>query len=227
MSRNLSTSAWSIALILTLYFLQGMNLGIVGSIPFFLVARGATWKDIGTFNFALYPFSLKLLWAPLIDVLYIPRFGRRKSWLVPIQLSTGVILLILSFFMESLIARRDVLWLTVIFFGIIFLTATQDICVDGLAITLFTATNPQWTSTSQTVGQTLGRFFGFSFLLTFESANFTNTYIRAPLSLSPQNSGLFTLQQFLQFAAGAFLISTILLTFFFREKKEVIIVNGE
>lgn len=219
MSRNLSTPLWRIGLILSLYFLQGMNIGIASSIPLFLVAYGATWKDQGTFGFCLYPFSLKLLWAPLIDAIYSRHFGRRKSWLVPIQFSTGVIFLILSFFIESLIVQRYVIWLTIIFFGIIFLTATQDICVDGLAITLFTATNIQWASTSQTVGQNLGRFFGFSFLLTFESANFTNRFVRKPLSIEPKNTGLFSIERFVQFAAVGFLIFTVCLTVFFREKE--------
>jgi len=227
MTNKLSTPLWSIGLILTLYFLQGANIGIAASIPLFLVAHGATWRDQGTFNFCLYPFSLKLLWAPLIDSIYNRRFGRRKSWLIPIQLSAGAIFLILSFFIESLIVQRYVIWLAIIFFGIIFLTATQDICVDGLAISLFSATNIQWASTSQTVGQTLGRFFGFSFLLTFESANFTNQFIRKPLSIEPKDSGLFTLEHFIQFIASIFLLFTICLTILFPENKVITIDEEE
>jgi hypothetical protein len=63
--------------------------------------------------------------------------------------------------------------------------------------------------------------------LAFESANFTNRFIREPLSLPPQTSGLFSLKQFVLFAALAFLIVTACLMLFFREKKEVSIVNGE
>jgi PAT family acetyl-CoA transporter-like MFS transporter 1 len=221
------TSASSIGIILVLYLLQGVNLGLAGSIPLFLVAAGATWKDRGTFNFAFYPFSLKLIWAPLTDVIYSVRFGRRKSWLVPIQLSMAGIFLLLSFYLESFIATNRVILLTIIFFAIVFLTATQDICVDGLAISLFSATNPQWASTSQAVGQTLGRFLGSSFLLTLESANFTNRFIRKPLSLLPQTSGLFSLQQFVCFVALAFLVVTMCLCIFLREKQQVSTNNGE
>ncbi len=127
---------------------------------------------------------------------------------------------------ESLVATNSIVILTVIFFTIIFLTATEDICVDGLAISLFAATNPQWASTSQAIGQTLGRFLGSSFLLTFESANFTNTFIRKPLSLPLQTSGLFSLEHFVRFVAVAFLIVTSCLIVFLREK-EVLNVNGE
>ena len=227
MSDNSHTPASSICLITVLYVLQGMNLGLTASMPLFLAARGATWKDQGTFNFTYYPFSLKLIWAPLIDALYSVRFGRRKSWLVPIQLSMAAIFFLLSFYVESFIAARQVILLTVIFVVIVFLTATQDICVDGLAISLFATTNSQWASTSQTVGQTLGRFIGSSFLLTLESANFTNRFIREPLSLSIQASGLFSLEQFIRCVALAFLIVTMCLTIFYREPQKVPSVDGE
>jgi len=41
------------------------------------------------FSFALWPYSMKLLWAPLVDSLYVRRLGRRKSWLIPVQFSLG------------------------------------------------------------------------------------------------------------------------------------------
>lgn len=212
----------NICLALLLYLVQGIAIGLTISIPLFLIYYGATWNDRGTFNFATYPFSLKLLWAPLVDVLYMDRFGRRKSWIIPIQLIMAVILLTLSFYIESLVMNNHVVLLTVIFFLIMFLTATQDISIDGLAISWFASTNPQWTSTSQTIGQGLGRLIGSSFLMTFESANFTNRYIRTPLSIPSQTFGLFSLEQFVRWVAVTFLIITILLILFVREKKETI-----
>lgn len=29
------------------------------------------------------PFSLKMLWAPIIDLYYFKDFGKRKTWIVP------------------------------------------------------------------------------------------------------------------------------------------------
>ncbi|CAF4294686.1 unnamed protein product, partial [Adineta steineri] len=226
MPTNRGTSKSNICLTITLYILQGMNLGLASSIPLFLIYYGATWKDRGTFNFAKYPFSLKLLWAPLIDVLYIKRFGRRKSWLIPILLISGVVLLSISFFIQSWIITNRVVLLTIVFFVIYFLTASEDVCVDGFAITLFAASNPQWASTSQSIGQTFGRFLGSSFLLTFESANFTNRFIRKPLSLPYQTTGLFSLVHFVRFVAVAFLIVTVCLIIFVREKEETLNTNG-
>lgn len=221
------TSASNICLIIVLYFLQGLNVGIAGSMRFFLASRGVSWKDQGTFNFAFYPFALKLLWAPLLDVFYIGRFGRRKSWLVPVQLVMAGLFWFLSFYIRSFLTVSRIASLTVLFMGITFLTATQDICVDGLAVSLFAATNPQWASTSQIVGIKLGRFLGYSCLLTLESANFTNRFIRKPLSLTYQSFGLFSLEQFIRFVALTFLVVTVCVAIFFRENPKVPIDKDE
>jgi len=36
-----------------------------------------------------WPYSLKIMWAPLVDALYIQKVGRRKSWLLPVQILIG------------------------------------------------------------------------------------------------------------------------------------------
>ena len=50
------------------------------SVALQLGARKQPYADQATFSFAVWPFSLKLLWAPLVDALYWRRLGRRKSW---------------------------------------------------------------------------------------------------------------------------------------------------
>lgn len=208
----------SIFVTLSLYVLQGVVLGLGVSIRLFLLSAKANWQQQYIYSFAQYPFSIKLLWAPIIDVFYIRRLGRRQTWLLPIQLTLGITLIILSFFVDSLISGLNVLALTFFIFFIVFLTASQDICVDGWALTLFSTTNVVWQSASQTIGQTLGRFLGYSFLLTFESGNFTNQYIRKPLSLPMQTTGLFTLPQFIRFWGIAFLVVTCIIAFLCRER---------
>jgi hypothetical protein len=41
------------------------------------------------FALCSWPFSLKLLWAPIVNACFLRQFGRRKSWLVPCSLSRG------------------------------------------------------------------------------------------------------------------------------------------
>lgn len=67
----------SVLLLLFLYVLQGIPLGLAGSIPLILQSKNVSYKDQAFFSFVFWPFSLKLLWAPLVDALYFSRFGRR------------------------------------------------------------------------------------------------------------------------------------------------------
>ena len=208
-----------IVIVLTFYILQGVAISLVDVLPLYLVSFSATWKEQGTFSFVMYPFSLKLLWAPLIDVFYIRRLGRRQTWLLPIQVLVGITLIAISFHLESLLIQLRVTELAVIFFFVIFLIATQDVCVDGWALTLFTSSNVVWQSISQMIGQPLGAFFGSSILLIFESANQTNRFIRQPLGIPTQSYGLFTLPQFVRFWGVAFLVVACTVSMFFREPK--------
>ena len=80
-------------------------------------------------------------------------------------------------------------FLTVVFFSLNFLAATQDIAVDGWALTMLQRRNVGYASTCNSVGQTAGYFLGNVVLLAFSSSNFCNKYIRS----TPQEVGLITL----------------------------------
>lgn len=59
----------------------------------FLLQSKASYTQIGIFSIASYPYSFKLFWSPIVDSVYSLAFGRRKSWVVPIQLGSAAILL--------------------------------------------------------------------------------------------------------------------------------------
>eukprot|EP00928_Gymnodinium_smaydae_P071721 TRINITY_DN55225_c0_g1_i1.p1 TRINITY_DN55225_c0_g1~~TRINITY_DN55225_c0_g1_i1.p1 ORF type:complete len:438 (-),score=74.86 TRINITY_DN55225_c0_g1_i1:53-1366(-) len=152
----------NIALLLLLYTLQGIPMGLFGFVDMEVKALFKdSFSEQGTFMLAAWPFSLKLLWAPLVDSWYVERCGRRKSWMVPAQLLIGVLLLHLSQVIDGLFASKDITTLTMLFFGLYFLCATQDIAVDGWALTMLRAENAGYASTCNAVGQTIGFTIGF------------------------------------------------------------------
>lgn len=130
----------NIAILFFLYLLQGIPIGLTAAIPMLLQNRGASYKQQAEFSFAHWPFSLKLLWAPIVDSWYCSRFGRRKSWLIPTQYLIGVFMLILSCHVDQWLGTDSIApnipILTTIFFALNFLAATQDIAVDGWALTM-------------------------------------------------------------------------------------------
>lgn len=69
------------------------------------------------------------------------------------------------------------------------MAATQDIAVDGWALTMLEKRNVGYASTCNSVGQTAGYFIGNVVLLAFSSADFCNKYIRT----EPQDLGMITL----------------------------------
>jgi hypothetical protein len=102
-TQNIRKDLKNISLLMFLYFLQGIPLGLTGSLPFILSSRKVSYADQGTFSFAFWPFSLKLLWAPIVDSVFFKSIGRRKSWLIPIQYLLGIFLIVFASFTRELV----------------------------------------------------------------------------------------------------------------------------
>jgi hypothetical protein len=62
--------------------------------------------------------------------------------------------------------------ITAIFLLLVFFSATQDIAVDGWALTLLSKENINYASTAQTVGLTTGYFLSFTVFLALNSPEF-------------------------------------------------------
>uniref|UniRef100_A0A671M863 Acetyl-coenzyme A transporter 1 n=1 Tax=Sinocyclocheilus anshuiensis TaxID=1608454 RepID=A0A671M863_9TELE len=211
----------NVALLLFLYVLQGIPLGLAGSIPLIMQSKNVSYKDQAYFSFVFWPFSLKLFWAPLVDSLYLRQFGRRKSWLVPTQYLLGLFMLYLSVSVDAMLQTDgqrgpDVITLTTVFFMLAFLAATQDIAVDGWALTMLSRENVGYASTCNSVGQTAGYFLGNVLFLALESADFCNKYLR----FEPQERGIVTLSDFLFFWGIVFMVSTTLVAILKKENSK-------
>ena len=87
---------------------QGIPLGLAAAIPLILTNRQVSYKEQAGFSFAYWPFSLKLLWAPIVDSLYFSRIGRRKTWLVPVQYLIGMKMFSLQIFLAC--SKADLGW---------------------------------------------------------------------------------------------------------------------
>jgi hypothetical protein len=86
---------------------------------------------MGIFSMAGYPYSFKLLWSPIVDSVYSAAFGRRKSWIVPVQLASAALLICGAGWIQEQYEAGGVVPLTVLFFFFVVLAATQ-VCGGGL-----------------------------------------------------------------------------------------------
>lgn len=145
------------------------------------------------FSFVNWPFSLKLLWAPIVDSMFSLRMGRRKTWLIPTQYLIGAFMLLLSSHVDKWLGddnnAPNIGILTILFFSLNFLAATQDIAVDGWALTMLKKCNVGHASTCNSVGQTAGFFLSYVLFMALESASFCNSYLRSV----PSDEGRLTL----------------------------------
>ncbi|KAL5495648.1 hypothetical protein ACEPAI_1111 [Sanghuangporus weigelae] len=174
------------ALLVVLYLIQGVPLGLaLGSVPF-LLREHLSYSQLGTFALAQYPYSLKLLWSPIVDSCFFSGVGRRKSWIIPMQLIIGTLMLWIANNVEVLLETpaENINKLTFIFTSLVFLSATQDIAVDGWALTLLSHENLSYASTCQTIGLNTGYFASFTVFLAFNSEAFASKYGFPVLSLS-------------------------------------------
>jgi MFS transporter, PAT family, solute carrier family 33 (acetyl-CoA transportor), member 1 len=208
-------------LLVLLYFLQGVPLGLAtGSVPFLLKSH-LSYGEIGIFSLASYPYSLKLLWSPIVDAVWSPKFGRRKSWILPIQLLSGIGMLWLGSHVEPMMATTgqpggSTIWnFTGWWFFLVLMCATQDIAVDGWALTLLSPANISYASTAQTVGLTAGQFLSYTVFLAFYSKDFANRWFRT----EPLDHGLLGLGGYLTFWGWAYIAVTIGLGLLKREER--------
>jgi hypothetical protein len=125
-------------LLVLLYFLQGIPMGLAGgSVPFLLKSH-LSYGQIGVYSLASYPYSLKLLWSPIVDAVWSSRVGRRKSWILPIQTLSGFGMIWLGSRAQQMMAKAGendgagVWGFTGWWFALVFMCATQDIAVDGM-----------------------------------------------------------------------------------------------
>ena len=111
-----------------LYFAQGFPFGVVYDLlPVYFRTAGVSLREIGLLSLLGLPWSLKVLWSPLVD-----RFGDRRTWSSLCLLGMGGILSILPIFPPGSLGwglRGLLLAFTV-------LSATQDIAIDAYTIGL-------------------------------------------------------------------------------------------
>src|SRR5258707_12138882 len=124
-----------VLIVLLLGFSSGLPLALSGST--LLVWMRESGVDLGTIGlFALVgtPYTLKFLWAPLVDALHVPlftqRFGRRRGWLVFSQLLLIVAILLLALTDPA----RSPLFVALGALLVATMSSTQDIVVDAFRV---------------------------------------------------------------------------------------------
>jgi PAT family beta-lactamase induction signal transducer AmpG len=147
-----------------LYFTEGAPIGFIWlALPILFKQEGLTLKMIAQFtSLAVIPWSLKFLWAPIIDTLKSEKFTYR-SWLILAQLMMVATLVPLMF----LDLKADFRLISKLILVHTFFSAIQDISIDSLAINLVDPSDRGKINGWMQMGQFLGQaaFGGGAILL--------------------------------------------------------------
>jgi MFS transporter, PAT family, beta-lactamase induction signal transducer AmpG len=124
-----------VLIVLLLGFSSGLPLALSGStLQVWMRESGVDLGTIGLFALVGTPYTLKFLWAPLVDALHVPlftrQFGRRRGWLLFSQLLLIVAILLLALTDPArsppLVALGALL--------VAAMSSTQDIVVDAFRV---------------------------------------------------------------------------------------------
>ena len=117
-----------------LYVAQGIPWGFTATtLPAYLVEHGLDAALLGAaLSFTTVPYSFKWVWGPIIDLVQIPRFGRRRPWIIFAQAMMA--LTIFSMVALDMTTQVKLLAWTILIHTVF--NALQDVAVDALAVDL-------------------------------------------------------------------------------------------
>ncbi|MET0569146.1 MAG: MFS transporter [Hyphomicrobiaceae bacterium] len=124
-----------VLIVALLGFSAGLPLALSGAtLAVWMADRGADVQTIGLLSLAGLPYTLKFIWAPLVDALDVPvlsaRLGRRRGWLIASQILLMAAILYLG-------TRDPTAAPLAIGLGAVLVaaaSATQDIVIDAFRI---------------------------------------------------------------------------------------------
>src|SRR5688500_10615339 len=114
-------------------------LGFASGLPLYLTTRtlqawmtteGVDLATIGYFSLVALPYSFKFIWAPFMDRFVPPFLGRRRGWLIVVQ----VLLMLTIAAMSVHDPRRGLTMLAVNAILLAFFSASQDVVFDAYRV---------------------------------------------------------------------------------------------
>ena len=141
-----------------LYLAQGIPMGIaMDALPTFLRHDGGELKVLAFLPLVGLPWVVKFLWASFVDNHWGKKLGRRKSWIIPMQ----IIVTLAMFALSTLgLSVENALPCVVLLFVASLASATQDIATDGMAAEQVSGTMLSKINAVQIAGVMAGFFIG-------------------------------------------------------------------
>lgn len=123
-----ATSRRKLGVVALLYFIEGSPVSVLWEVlPVYLRLQGLSLRAIGGLRLLELPFSLKVLWSPLVQ-----RYGDRRRWVVGCMLVVAAACL----FLPAVDPARAAGLLLVLVLVLTTASATQDMAIDAYTVAL-------------------------------------------------------------------------------------------
>jgi PAT family beta-lactamase induction signal transducer AmpG len=123
------------AALVLLGFASGLPATLVDTLSAWATDAGLDKTDVARLSLLALPFALKFVWAPLLDRWRPPILTRRRlGWAAVAQAATAVVLVVLA----AASPAQDTALFAAVGLALAFLSASQDIAIDGWRADLLT-----------------------------------------------------------------------------------------
>jgi MFS family permease len=147
--------------LLSLYVAQSIPMSFFATVmPVIMRMENYSLESIGLIQLIKIPWILKFFWAPWVDRSAGTKHGYKK-WIIASELFYAVVILSVGFFSLATDFKTIIVLMVIAFF----LSATQDIASDALAIKILRKSQRSIGNSMQSSGSFLGTLFGSGVLL--------------------------------------------------------------
>ena len=200
-----------------IFMVAGMIQGYQQSIVLILQENGATYKEQSYFNLVFIPFTCKVVFGPLIDLVYIKRLGKCKTWIVFSALSIFILLIAQVLAGSSDLVPANIKVLIFTWAAINLVVVFLQIAAEVMIVKVFHSVEDKAKGAGLTlVGMEIGVFIGMNLFVPLNDKEWLNSHL---FTSSPLTRPLITNDEFVIFIACFTLAIGIITVLFVAEKQ--------
>lgn len=211
---RLPNKALSKVIIFCIAMISGMAMGMVKSIYYGLM-EAAGPAALSIYSIVYYPLSYKMLWGPIVDMFYIKKLGKCKTYLVSCGVALSIIWYITAGHTESMFSPEGVIPLTLTWFGIFNMIVLFQCAGDIFLLKISPDVTKAELSMFQDLGLVVGEFFAFNIFMPLNGLKSLNKYFFVG---NPLTEPVISYKQMLIFMATMTLILSLSILLFVGER---------
>lgn len=178
-------------LVYLLFFVVYCVYGIMHTSVLELQEKGCTYAQQSRFTIVLYPFLFKMVLAPILDLYYIKKIGKCKTWVCGSSFLLGITAFVLAPHMESLISPDRLNTLIFAIFTWFLMDVFLQIATEIWIIKMFNRENKARASFIMSLGMCTGIATSYNLFIPLNSVSWLNDHF---YSNNPRKEPLLTHQ---------------------------------